>query len=82
MNLKHEIGDFVYYEDEYEKIIGRICSIEKKENSNIYKYILNEIEYVIKDDVVSKKLYFNDTSFIDRKGIFGKTLDELWLRMI
>lgn len=83
-NMKYKIGDYIYYNDDTEEFVCRIYSIEMIDDSDsIKKYNLSEIMYILKKgNHKGKQMYFEDTSAVDRKCRVGKTLDELWVRMI
>ena len=84
---KKKIGEYFLYKyndiNNNETVIGRIIR-KKIVNTGWKGNIVYEYE-AIKDDKhkwFSSNKYFSDESEMYMKSIFGKNLDELWVRMI
>jgi hypothetical protein len=78
MKRKIKVGDFIHYKDYDEEIIGKVTYKSKGERF----YGFKSIKYLNRNGEHHKRYYFEVNSPMYKECIVGKTLDELWVRMI
>ncbi|MBE3093696.1 MAG: hypothetical protein IMZ52_01605 [Actinobacteria bacterium] len=79
MKSKIEVGDLFYYDGSIGKLVGKITEIRKSSFSENKRYSYSRIWGTKEDE---NQMFFYEKSGQCALCKFGKTLDELWVRMI